>query len=64
MDVLPFEEREAFISTLYDDDRAAVWGWPGGRGRAIVPDDDGELGGGDRWPLDAQNPQAATPVVR
>jgi hypothetical protein len=42
---LPFEEREAFISTLSDDDRAAVWDAQAKEVDEVVPEDDEELGG-------------------
>ncbi len=45
VDALPFEEREAFISTLSDDDRAAVWDAQAEAIEEALPEDDEELGG-------------------
>jgi hypothetical protein len=45
VEALPFEEREAFISALSDDDRAAVWDAQAEEVEEAVPDDDEELGG-------------------
>jgi hypothetical protein len=45
VDALPFEQREAFISTLSDDDRAAVWDAQAEEVEDVLPEDDGELGG-------------------
>jgi hypothetical protein len=42
---LPFEEREALIASLSEDDRAAVWDAQLEAGQAAVPEDDEELGG-------------------
>jgi hypothetical protein len=42
---LPFEEREAVIASLSDDDRTAVWDAQLKDSETAVPDDDEELGG-------------------
>jgi hypothetical protein len=42
---LPFEEREAVIASLSDDDRSAVWDAQLKDSETAVPDDDEELGG-------------------
>ena len=42
---LPFEEREAVIASLSDDDRSAVWDAQLEASEAAVPEDDEELGG-------------------
>jgi hypothetical protein len=42
---LPFEEREAVISSLSADDRAAVWDALLEESETVVPEDDEELGG-------------------
>jgi hypothetical protein len=42
---LPFEEREAFIASLSDDDRTAVWDAQLKDSEAVVPEDEEELGG-------------------
>jgi len=46
---LPFEEREAVIASLSDDDRTAVWDAQLKDSETAVPDDDEEVGGHDRW---------------
>jgi hypothetical protein len=47
LEELPFEAREAFLSTLSDEDRASVWEAQLEEVEEVVPDDDEELGGGD-----------------
>ena len=44
---LPFEEREAAISSLSEEDREAVWAaeLEDGETAAAIPEDDEELGG-------------------
>ena len=42
---LPFEEREAVIASLPDDDRTAVWDAQLKDSETAVPEDDEELGG-------------------
>jgi hypothetical protein len=42
---LPFEEREAVIASLSDDDRSAVWDAQLNESEKDVPEDDEELGG-------------------
>jgi len=42
---LAFEEREALIASLSEDDRAAVWDAQLEASEAEVPEDDEELGG-------------------
>jgi hypothetical protein len=44
---LPFEEREARIAQLSEDDRNAVWAVELEAAEEAVPEDDAELGGGD-----------------
>jgi hypothetical protein len=46
LEELPFEAREAFLSTLSDEDRASVWEAQLEEVEEVVPDDDEELGGG------------------
>lgn len=42
---LPFAAREAFLATLSDEDRAAVWATQLEVVEEVVPEDDEELGG-------------------
>jgi hypothetical protein len=42
---LPFEEREAAIHALSEEDREAVWAAELEAGEAVAPADDAELGG-------------------
>jgi hypothetical protein len=45
VEALSFEAREAFISTLSEEDREAVWAAELEEADQAVPDDDAELGG-------------------
>jgi hypothetical protein len=44
---LPFEEREAAIRTLAEQDREAVWAAELEASAKALPEDNDELGGGD-----------------
>jgi hypothetical protein len=45
LEELPFEEREAAIASLSDEDRTAVWDAELKASEAVLPEDDEELGG-------------------
>jgi hypothetical protein len=47
LDALPYEEREAAIAALSEDDREAVWAAELEASDEALPDDVEELGGGD-----------------
>lgn len=47
LEELPYEEREAAIAALSDDEREAVWAAELEASDEALPDDDEELGGGD-----------------
>jgi hypothetical protein len=51
LDELPLEEREAALAGLSEEDRNAVWAAEAEAVEEaldeVLPDDDGELGGGD-----------------
>ena len=47
LEALPYEEREAAIAALSEDEREAVWAAELEASDEVLPDDDEELGAGD-----------------